>query len=79
VVKHTGSFVVRDSDGRQFTVHELTPLIQVSPAPGETKGTVREGPKQYELRDSPGSIKQIDEKTFRITFPFADTVTAHVV
>ena len=79
VVKHTASFVIRDQNGRQFTVHELTSMIEVPPAPGETRATWIEGGKQYELRDSPGNISRLDEKTLELTFPFASTVTATVV
>ena len=63
-MKHTGTFIVRNLRGQQYTVHELT----------------EEGAdKRYELPDSPGTIHRIDDKTFQIKFPFANAVTATVV
>jgi hypothetical protein len=60
-MQHTDSFIVMDENRRQYTVHELT----------EEAGT-----KRYELRNSSGTIRRIDEKTFQIEFPFAKAVTA---
>ena len=62
-MQHTDSFVVVDANRRQYTVHELTE---------EGVG------KRHELRNSPGTIRRIDEKTFQIEFPFAKAVTATI-
>jgi hypothetical protein len=60
-MEHTHSFVVVDENRRQYTVHEMTD---------------KDGIKRHELRDSPGKIRLIDEKTFQLEFPFAKPVTA---